>query len=325
MTDLTKKELDIIRDKTPPDHKFAKVWTYKNADGTGYGVVARYDRIAGDGAPKTFRPFLDVHGVIVCTGFSVPCPLYRLDDLLARPNAPVLVVEGEKTADAAAELFPDYVVVTSPGGCNAPGKTDWVLLEGRRVVVWPDNDMPGRKYAEQVMVRVPHAILVEMPLNFPTGWDLADPAPDGVDLRAMLVPSSNVVALPRLKKGVKEMLRASLEIVPSAGEAARQALEDNDEFGKKAADVLIELAESAELFHTARGDCYADVMVHEHRETMLIGGSNFKRWLYRQYYDLAKSAPNSEAIRSTIETIKAKATFDAEEREVHLRLAGHGK
>src|SRR6185437_3837982 len=106
MTDLTEKELEIILGATPPDHKFAEVWTYKNADGTRYGVVARYERVDGDGPPKTFRPFLDENGGLLCTGFSAPCPLYRLDDLLARPDAPVLVVEGEKTAEAATELFP---------------------------------------------------------------------------------------------------------------------------------------------------------------------------------------------------------------------------
>ena len=33
-------------------------------------------------------------------------PLYGLDFLAARPDAPVLVVEGELTADAARILFP---------------------------------------------------------------------------------------------------------------------------------------------------------------------------------------------------------------------------
>jgi hypothetical protein len=262
MTDLTEKELELIRGKTPTDHKFAEVRTYKKADSTRYGVVARYEHATGDG--KTFRPFLDENGALVCRGFSVPCPLYRLDDLVARPDAPVLVVEGEKTADAAAELFPDYVVVTSQGGCNAPGKTDWMpVKEGRRVVIWPDNDIPGRRYAENVMTYVPHAILAEVPLNFPSGWDLADPVPDGADLRAMLTSSGNVVALTtkatKCKKGgVKEMLRASLKIVPGmcVEEAATPALQDINELAKKAADVLIELADSADLFHTAKGDCY---------------------------------------------------------------------
>jgi hypothetical protein len=52
-------------------------------------------------------PFLDENGTLACKGFSAPCPLYGLTDLIARPDAPVLVVEGEATADVGAKLFPD--------------------------------------------------------------------------------------------------------------------------------------------------------------------------------------------------------------------------
>ena len=72
-----------------------------------------------------------------------PRPLYGLDHLVLRAAAPVLVVEGEKAADAAAKLFPDHVAVTSSGGSNAAGKADWSPLAGRQVVIWPDRDAPG--------------------------------------------------------------------------------------------------------------------------------------------------------------------------------------
>ena len=79
-----------------------------------------------------------------------PRPLYGLDRLALRPDAPVLLVEGEKTADAAAKLFPDHVAVTSSGGSNAAGKADWSPLSGRHVVIWPDHDEPGRRFAADV-------------------------------------------------------------------------------------------------------------------------------------------------------------------------------
>ena len=46
-------------------------------------------------------------------------PLYGLDRLADRPEAPVIVTEGEKAADAAHALFPDYVAITSSGGAYA--------------------------------------------------------------------------------------------------------------------------------------------------------------------------------------------------------------
>lgn len=113
-------------------------------------------------------------------------PLYGLDALAARPGAPVLVVEGEKDADGAAERFPAFVVVTWPGGSNAVGKADFTALEGRSVVVWGDADEPGRK-ASRAVAKAASAggalgtAIVDPPGYFPEGWGLADPWPQGFD------------------------------------------------------------------------------------------------------------------------------------------------
>ncbi|HXC13149.1 MAG TPA: hypothetical protein VNV39_09945 [Stellaceae bacterium] len=53
------------------------------------------------------------------------------------------VVEGEKSADAAAQLPPDHVCLTSPNGSLAAAKANWKPLDGRNVVVWPDADEAG--------------------------------------------------------------------------------------------------------------------------------------------------------------------------------------
>ena len=61
----------------------------------------------------------------------------------------MLVVEGEKTADAAAELLPDFVVVTSSFGAKSAGKAAWGPLEDREVTIWPDHDEAGAGYAAE--------------------------------------------------------------------------------------------------------------------------------------------------------------------------------
>ena len=123
-----------------------------------------------------------------------PRPLYGLDQLAARPNAPVLVVEGEKAADAAAAIFPEYVVTTSPGGSSSAASAGWSPLNGRDVVVWPDHDEAGAKYARDVARLARNAgaasvRLVSVPADWPPNWDLADDLPEGValdDLRRMV-------------------------------------------------------------------------------------------------------------------------------------------
>ncbi len=78
----------------------------------------------------------------------------------------------------------DYVVVTSPGGSNAARKADWSPLRGRRVVIWPDADEPGSKYADTVADLLQGIAastrVVAIPPSMPPGWDLADPLPAGV-------------------------------------------------------------------------------------------------------------------------------------------------
>jgi putative DNA primase/helicase len=108
-----------------------------------------------------------------------PRPLYGKRQLALKPDAPVLVVEGEKTADAAALLYPSAVVITWPSGCKAIDKADWSPLAGRRCVLWPDADAVGREAMAKLAIRLlkvgaTQVRIVHPPADVPEGWDLAD-------------------------------------------------------------------------------------------------------------------------------------------------------
>ncbi len=122
------------------------------------------------------NPALEVKAI------DAPRPLYGLDLLASRPDAPVLIVEGEKAADAGRIRFPGYVVVTWPGGAQGLGQVDLRPLAGCDVIIWPDNDKPGRDAAEQLAglltdIGVAQLRIVQVPPHFPPKWDVADPAP----------------------------------------------------------------------------------------------------------------------------------------------------
>ena len=51
-----------------------------------------------------------------------------------------VLVEGEKAADAAQRLFPDYVAMSWMGGSNADADADLSPLVSRDVILWPDAD-----------------------------------------------------------------------------------------------------------------------------------------------------------------------------------------
>jgi putative DNA primase/helicase len=108
-----------------------------------------------------------------------PRPLLLSHPLAERPDAPVLMVEGEKAWDAARRLFPFAIACTWSGGCKAISKTGWAVLTGRKIVLWPDNDAPGlHAMAElaQRLLKFPEVTvrIIANPPEAPEGWDLAD-------------------------------------------------------------------------------------------------------------------------------------------------------
>ncbi len=144
----TFKPIMPIPENAPPLPEYPPCtgkYGYRNAQGKELFYILRYDKKDGS---KSMQP--------VCFGedcehnrqwcFKMPPgqrPLYGLDRLAkAAPNAAVLLVEGEKAADAAQALFPDYVCMTWSGGCEAAALTDYKPIADRNVIIWPDI-LPG--------------------------------------------------------------------------------------------------------------------------------------------------------------------------------------
>lgn len=170
----------------PPAHprlgKPSASWAYRDAGGDLLGYVLRFDMPGGkEIRPLTWREASRGTGW-TWEGFDASRPLYGLDQLAARPSASVLIVEGEKAADAARERFPSFVVITWPGGCKSVGKADFAALAGRAVAIWPDADEAGQDAARAVLKAARSAGaeavgVIELPATLPKGWDLADPWP----------------------------------------------------------------------------------------------------------------------------------------------------
>jgi hypothetical protein len=108
------------------------------------------------------------------------------------------------------------------------------------------------------------------------------------------------------------------------GKATDEREKEEEKAKTKQADILIGLAEQATLFHTPDVTCYADIEVKGHRETWPIRSRGFRRWLSHAYYETTDGAPSSEAIQSALNVLEARAHFDADQSEVHVRVAGAG-
>src|SRR5262245_42032830 len=107
---------------------------------------------------------------------------------------------------------------------------------------------------------------------------------------------------------------------------AEQEQDGGREKRRRQADVLLQLAKAAVLFHSPAPDCdaLADIAINGHRETHRIRGHGFRQWLRHQFFRKTKTGANSDALQVATETIAAKATFEGDEHDVHCRIAGQG-
>lgn len=219
-----------VPENAAPPHKAHEVrgmpertWCYRDAEGRVLGFIYRFQ--TSDGG-KEIIPHVYCRNEK--TGkeewrwmqWPIPRPLYGLDRLAAKPDAWVLLVEGEKSADAPVDFLPHAVVVTWPGGSKAIDKVDWAPLAGRKIWAWadcdaqrakltkaekdegvdalskhllPEHEQPGMKamlqIREKLLALEPatefHLVDIPAPLEKPEGWDVADAIDEGMDAKAL--------------------------------------------------------------------------------------------------------------------------------------------
>jgi hypothetical protein len=134
-----------------------------------------------------------------------------------------------------------------------------------------------------------------------------------------------LVALKAEDRAAFEALRAKLKKAGCRVTALDEAMAEETGDGGRGptqADILIDLAGGAELFHSADGTAFADIMINDHRETWPVRTKGFRRWLARQFFEQTGGAPSSEALQSALNVIEAKAHFDGPERAVFIRVGG---
>lgn len=111
---------------------------YTNTQGTTDLLVVRYRKVTGKKGFDQWHP--DGNGWENSAG-PKPWPLYNRSAMVHADV--VLVVEGEKCANAATEL--GIVATTSPCGATNAMHADWSPLAGKKVYLWPDNDLADPK------------------------------------------------------------------------------------------------------------------------------------------------------------------------------------
>jgi putative DNA primase/helicase len=110
------------------------IWRYVDAAGALAYCICRWNE--RDGRKKKILPLSWFEGGGWRSAhWPAPRPPFNADRLAANPEAAVVICEGEKAADAAAKVFPNYIATTSSGGAGAAHMSDWTALAGRRALI----------------------------------------------------------------------------------------------------------------------------------------------------------------------------------------------
>lgn len=161
--------------KGPTRLQEVAMYDYTDAKGEFLFQVVRYE-------PKTFRQrrrVVKMDGTSAAISWEynikgISRVLFHLPRVVAAEQ--VLLVEGEKDVGSLEAL--GYTATCNPGGaCIHPVK--WLknytdALEGKRVVLLPDNDPPGQKHADIVVQAIRHRVRELRIVKIPVGKDASD-------------------------------------------------------------------------------------------------------------------------------------------------------
>ena len=149
-------------------------------------------------------------------------PLYNLPDIAQSDR--IIWVEGEKCADELTKQ--GYTATCTIGGAgmlsrNTKDKFDFSPLQGRELIIWPDNDDAGKKLARIVQELAQNAgaksiTMLVPPKGKPKKWDAADAIEEGFDISNFLnAPTHKVKKVLSLKN---QSLLITQQFVGSAPE-----------------------------------------------------------------------------------------------------------
>jgi len=197
LPELMEKKFGIqrqVQDKLRPAKYISKVYDYVDENGEVTYQVVRYE-------PKTFRQRRpDGNGGWLWNMQDVQPVPYNLPDIMAKPDKPIFIVEGEKCADTLKAM--GAIATTSHGGAKKWAEELNKYFTGRDVIILPDNDEPGKLHADMVSNSIlPVANTVKV-INLPGLQDKQDvydwfKGGGTTDKLVSLVKDAEVIHLPK--------------------------------------------------------------------------------------------------------------------------------
>ena len=159
-------------------------WDYQNRRGQTVYVV-RWNRSGPSGKDKCTRDPRGIKG---------PFLVRLYENGRSDSSGPVVVTEGEKSAEAVAEA--GFVAASYIGGAKSAKRALYSPLQGRDVIIWADDDEEGRIAAADV-ARSLHGIAVSIKaVAMPGGESKRDAADYPVETRRSMIEGAEAYSPP---------------------------------------------------------------------------------------------------------------------------------
>lgn len=200
----------------------------------------------------------------------------------------IYIVEGEKCASIVTEK--GYVATTLDCGAGSKWNEQYYkYFEGKEVVILPDHDEPGMKYARMLKQHLPWAVIKELP-------DL-DEAEDVYDW---------------LQKG------HSMDEIQYLPEYVSKPTDRTSEDKMTQSELLLEFIkeENVELF---LNDCCEPYVAYFHkgrREVFSVNSDEFKQWAQMLYYKKIHKTIRRDNLLQALEIL----SFEARDKEQTIKL-----
>lgn len=118
----------------------------------------------------------------------------------------------------------------------------------------------------------------------------------------------------RLRDAEKECVRGKALVANGGSDSATKKR------SLTISEILVEIASTAELAHDENRIGYARIEVDGHEETWRVQSQGFRQYLSRRLYEQGGKAAYTEAMRTALDLIEAKAIHDGQKVAVFVRV-----
>ena len=238
---------------------------------------------------------------------KVPYGVWRIEEMSSCGY--IVLVEGE--TDCWTLWNYDIPAFGIPGASMAKSvlnKYDYIQPFSK-VYVWDEQDTGGKTFIPKVVEQL-QRLEYQGDVYVIKSTEVKDPNELHIKYGDSFIDKWNKI-LNNAEKADLDML-SQAEAIEQEGSQETQKLTQ--------AQLLINLGQSAELFHAPDETCYATFQVGDHYETWRLRDKNFKMWLNQRFYEIEGKPPGSQAVQDALGVLEAEAYYKYKKQEVYTRV-----